>query len=211
MTEEAGAISPSRLRGTCAQDRLDTVLLDQVTRRGVEVRYGTELLALHQHPDHVTGTLRGPAGEVTVEAGYVVAADGADSTVRRLLGIPVSGPGPLGDELVNILFEADLAPLLGDRRFALCQITHPDAPGLVVAIDGECRWCSTPAPPRPTPAPRSAARWSAPRWATPTSTSRSSARSAGARSRGSPTASGTAGCSWPVTPRTRSRRSARSA
>ncbi|WP_074309758.1 FAD-dependent oxidoreductase [Singulisphaera sp. GP187] len=140
MTEEAGAISPSRLRGTCAQDRLDTVLLDQVTRRGVEVRYGTELLALHQAPDHVTGTLRGPAGEGKVEARYVVAADGAGSTVRRLLGIPVSGPGPLGDELANILFEADLAPLLGDRRFALCQITHPDAPGLVVAIDGERRW-----------------------------------------------------------------------
>ena len=140
MTDEASAISPSRLRGTCAQDRLDTVLLDQVTRRGVEVRYGTELIALHQNPDHVTGTLRGPAGETTVETRYLVATDGAGSTVRRLLGIRVSGPGPLGEELLNILFEADLASLLGERRFAVCQITHPDAPGLVVAIDGERRW-----------------------------------------------------------------------
>jgi 2-polyprenyl-6-methoxyphenol hydroxylase-like FAD-dependent oxidoreductase len=140
MSDENAAISPSHLRGTCAQDRLDTVLLAEATRRGAEVRYGSELVALDQHPGHVTATLRGPAGAATVEAPYVIAADGAGSTVRRLLGISMSGPGPLGEELVNILFEADLAPLLGDRRFALCQITHPDAPGLVVAIDGERRW-----------------------------------------------------------------------
>ncbi|MEW5853125.1 MAG: FAD-dependent oxidoreductase [Myxococcota bacterium] len=139
-TDENAAISPSHLRGTCAQDRLDTVLLAEATRRGSEVRYGTELVALDQHPGHVTVTLRGPAGDATVEAAYVVAADGAGSTVRRLLGIRESGPGPLGDWVLNILFEADLAPLLGDRRFALCQIAHPDAPGLVVAIDGERRW-----------------------------------------------------------------------
>jgi 2-polyprenyl-6-methoxyphenol hydroxylase-like FAD-dependent oxidoreductase len=140
MADEVEAVSPARLRGTVSQDRLDEVLIDQVVRRGADLRYGTELVALRQHQDGVTATLAGPTGRYEVAAGYVIAADGARSTTRGLLGIGLGGPGPLGSKRLNILFEADLDGLLDGRRFVLCQITHPDTPGLFVSIDGRRRW-----------------------------------------------------------------------
>jgi putative polyketide hydroxylase len=141
QADEVEALSPARLHGTVSQDRLDEVLIGEVLRRGVDLRYGTELVDLRQHAGGVTVTFTGPTGRYEVEAGYVIAADGARSTARRLLGTGLSGPGPIGDRRrMNILFEADLDALLDGRRFVLCQITHPDAPGLFVAIDGRRRW-----------------------------------------------------------------------
>jgi 2-polyprenyl-6-methoxyphenol hydroxylase-like FAD-dependent oxidoreductase len=140
MGDELAALSPARLRGTVSQDRLDGVLIDQARRRGAELRYGTELVALRQDSGGVTATLAGPTGRYDVAAGYVIAADGATSTTRRLLDIGVEGPGPVGEPVLNILFEADLTALLAGRRFVLCEITHPDAPGMVISIDGQRRW-----------------------------------------------------------------------
>ncbi|MGW1374995.1 FAD-dependent monooxygenase [Streptomyces sp. NPDC002446] len=58
-----------------------------------EVLFATELTAFSQDADAVTAQLRGADGEVrTVRAGYLVAADGGRSTVRRALGTAMSGP-----------------------------------------------------------------------------------------------------------------------
>ena len=42
--------------------------------------------------------------------------------------------GEIG-EFVNTLFTANQDPVLGDRRFALYVITHPDAAGIVIRIN----------------------------------------------------------------------------
>lgn len=110
VADPFGAVSPCRLRGTCAQDRLDSVLLTEASRRGVVVRYSTRLAAVEQDNDGVTATLDGPAGRWVVRADYLVAADGVRSGVRDALGIGTSGPGELGQPMINILFRADLRP-----------------------------------------------------------------------------------------------------
>jgi 2-polyprenyl-6-methoxyphenol hydroxylase-like FAD-dependent oxidoreductase len=76
----------------------------------------------------------------TLTADYLIAADGTHSSIRRALGIATSGPDDLGDPLTNVLFHADLGPLLGGRTFTNCTITHPQARGLLVTIDGSKEW-----------------------------------------------------------------------
>ncbi|MFI6594754.1 FAD-dependent monooxygenase [Nonomuraea sp. NPDC050536] len=134
------SFTPARIRGTCPQNRLDRVLLEAARERGARVEYGTELVAVEQDADGVTAHVRGPGGERTIRARYLVAADGVRSTVRRSLGIGVSGPGPLGPSLHNVLFEADLSALTGGVTFAMCDITGPEAPGLLMTIDAEKEW-----------------------------------------------------------------------
>jgi 2-polyprenyl-6-methoxyphenol hydroxylase-like FAD-dependent oxidoreductase len=134
------AAAPFRLRGICPQDRLDAVVAADLERRGVDLRWSTTLVSFTQDADGVDVVLDGPAGRRTLRCAYLVAADGTHSPVRTALGIPDSGPGELGHPMVNILFRADLRPYLPEATFATCTITTPDAPGLLVTIDGERDW-----------------------------------------------------------------------
>lgn len=91
------------------QPELEDVL--DVAVRGastVDVRFGAELVDLRQEADHVVVTLAD--GEV-VTARYVVGADGANSAVRTLCGIPTDDLGFRGDWLV-----VDVRPRPGAPR-----------------------------------------------------------------------------------------------
>ncbi|GGM96100.1 FAD-dependent monooxygenase [Streptomyces fuscichromogenes] len=96
-----------------SQDRLEPTLL---AAAGGEVRFGTELVALEADAEGVRAVLvdaeRG--ARTRVRARYVVAADGANSTVRELLGIATTGPGALGD-YTTVVFDADLARWCADQ------------------------------------------------------------------------------------------------
>ncbi|MFI0711993.1 FAD-dependent monooxygenase [Streptomyces inhibens] len=69
------------------------LLHERLSELGGEALFGTELTTFSQDVDGVTAQLRSADGEVrTVRAAYLVAADGGRSTVRRALGIGMSGP-----------------------------------------------------------------------------------------------------------------------
>jgi len=136
----ASALSPGRLRGTCPQDRLDSVLLTAARERGATVAYSTTLVSAEQDGTGVTAVLDGPAGRQLVRADYLVAADGGRSELRAALGIGTTGPGALGRPLLNILFRADLTPYTKGLHFANCTITTPEAPGMLVTVDAEKDW-----------------------------------------------------------------------
>ncbi|MCR2783294.1 MULTISPECIES: bifunctional 3-(3-hydroxy-phenyl)propionate/3-hydroxycinnamic acid hydroxylase [unclassified Microbacterium] len=55
----------------------------------LETRWGTSLTAISQDGDRVTATLVGPDGTAEVRASYVIGCDGANSTVRDLVGIQI--------------------------------------------------------------------------------------------------------------------------
>ena len=76
-----------------SQDRLEPVLL---AATGAETRFGVELVDLAEDLDGVSATLadRGSGEETRVRARYLLAADGANSTVRQRLGIGRAGPAP---------------------------------------------------------------------------------------------------------------------
>ncbi|MFF5209922.1 FAD-dependent oxidoreductase [Streptosporangium sp. NPDC000396] len=137
QTNAAMPYTPGVIRGLCPQNRLDTVLLPAARERGAIVEYGAELVSLEQDGEGVTAHL---SDGRTIRADYLVAADGVRSRVRSALGITTSGPGNLGEPLTNTLFHADLSELTGGRAFVNCNITHPDAPGLLMTIDNEKEW-----------------------------------------------------------------------
>ncbi|GAA0394070.1 FAD-dependent monooxygenase [Streptomyces luteireticuli] len=89
-----------------SQDRLEPVLLGAAD---TPVRFGTELVGLTEEADGVVALLadRRSHEETRVRARYVIAADGADSTVRRRLGIGTDGPGPMGG-FTTVVFDAGL-------------------------------------------------------------------------------------------------------
>jgi 3-(3-hydroxy-phenyl)propionate hydroxylase len=58
---------------------------------GADIRFGHEVTAVSQDDDGVTVTARVQSGTVALAGRYVIAADGARSTVRRAVGIEFEG------------------------------------------------------------------------------------------------------------------------
>ncbi|MEV0027262.1 FAD-dependent monooxygenase [Streptomyces atroolivaceus] len=75
------------------QARLADVLERRARALGVDIRRGQEVTQLRQSAGSVTLRLRTTDGESTLRGSYVVAADGANSTVRTLAGIGFPGGG----------------------------------------------------------------------------------------------------------------------
>lgn len=127
---------------TTSQEVLEPILLADVRQcRMGEVRFGSELTTFVQDGSGVSATLLDhEQGEQTqVRAQHLIGADGAHSRVREVLGIPVIGMVSFGP-MMNILFRADLSHWVAGRSINLCMIQHPDAPGVLLAIDGVDRW-----------------------------------------------------------------------
>ena len=138
--EEAARHSPTAPYGV-PQDELEPLLLAHLRGyRNVRISLGTELVALRDTGHGVSAELRdGSTGRVrTHRAHYLVAADGAHSAIRPLLGIRTTGTPRLHDSL-SILFEAPLWPVVGERRYGIYPIVDPAAPGALVPAGGD-RW-----------------------------------------------------------------------
>src|SRR5918995_4639455 len=86
------------------QDRTERLLIDGLEATGGRVEWDTELVSLTSTPDGAWATVRRPGGSTeTIEAGWVVGADGASSPVRHSLGL-----GFEGDTYEQALFLADM-------------------------------------------------------------------------------------------------------
>jgi putative polyketide hydroxylase len=133
------AVSPAA-PACVPQDHIEPLLVERVRRDGGEVAFGTELTELRTGPAGVRAQLtdRRTGAVWPVRARYVVGADGTRSAVRAALGIGVEYLGTMG-EFAQVLFRADLDPVLGGRRHAIYAIEHPDASGLVLPL-GPDRW-----------------------------------------------------------------------
>jgi putative polyketide hydroxylase len=126
-------ISPERVMG-CGQDRYERVLTDLARDGGCATSFRTQLESVTQDRDGVTAVVRDlDSGESTVvRAAYLVAADGASSTTRGLLGVRRSGRGTVFNAM-SIYFRApELERLLKGRKFILCYATA--APGTMMGL-----------------------------------------------------------------------------
>jgi 2-polyprenyl-6-methoxyphenol hydroxylase-like FAD-dependent oxidoreductase len=90
------------------QNRLEKVLEDHLRGMGVVVCRGAELIGLTCDEGGVESTVSGPGGVHTVWGRYLVACDGAHSTVRKLTG--VAFPGRAGT-LVAVSADVELAAM----------------------------------------------------------------------------------------------------
>ncbi|HEY2958475.1 MAG TPA: FAD-dependent monooxygenase [Actinomycetota bacterium] len=133
--EEAGDASPAAF-APIDQDKLEVLLRDKATELGADVRFATELVSFQQDDDGITAVLRDrrDGAERTVRAGYLIAADGANSPIRERLGIGTDGPGVLFNT-VTTMIEADLRPALGGRRVSIAYLQQPRPFTILMAHD----------------------------------------------------------------------------
>ncbi len=120
----------------CSQNLLEPILLDRARREAsARVVQGAECVALDQDADRVRARVRTSDGsEQTIEAAWMIAADGAGSPMRRLLEIPMLGDSPRA-RFFMVHFEADLRPWIEKRSGPLFWIMNPEAPGTLIVHD----------------------------------------------------------------------------
>ncbi|RST04266.1 hypothetical protein EF910_17050 [Streptomyces sp. WAC07149] len=73
------------------QDQLEAVLEDRLAELGGQVLREHRLTGLRQDPDGVTVTVTAPDGDRTLRGRYLVACDGAHSSVRKIIGAAFPG------------------------------------------------------------------------------------------------------------------------
>jgi putative polyketide hydroxylase len=144
-----GRATPKNMAATpvrnclCAQDDLEPVIRRFAEEAGgpQALRFNTELTSFSQGPDGVTGTLtdRTSGAETPFKARYLIAAEGAQSRVRRALGVKMLGEEKVYDS-VNILFRAELTQWVEHRPAALYFVEQDDLRATFLTINGTDRW-----------------------------------------------------------------------
>lgn len=129
-----------------SQDLTEAILRDAAGATGiVDLRFGhqvTDILSgSREHDTEAAVAVRVNAtGDTYTLAGEaLVAADGADSTVRCQLGIALNGEQGI-HHFVNCYFRADIEHHVGDRRGVVFFVANPDAAGLLQPLDARGRW-----------------------------------------------------------------------
>ena len=125
INEGVEDISPAA-RLFVTQIGLEPVLLRAAERLGARVEHASEAISAEQDGEGVTVVVRPRDGgpERTVQAQYLIAADGAHSPIRERLGIPVLGHGSFSDS-ITIYFKADVRRLMGDRNLSVIYVFGP--------------------------------------------------------------------------------------
>jgi 2-polyprenyl-6-methoxyphenol hydroxylase-like FAD-dependent oxidoreductase len=139
--ERQATDSPTTSAG-CTQDRLERILLEAAHSYGVgELRFCQELTELSQEGDTVSATVldRTSGDEARVRANWVIAADGAQSPVRSILGIRMLGPGVLFHKM-GIYFRADLREIGASRPAFGYMVSPPEGSGPIAAINLADLW-----------------------------------------------------------------------
>ncbi len=135
----AGDPSPSNFL-FLPQVLLEPVLADLARDRGGDLRFGVELTEFHDDGDSVAATLRDADGaSTTLRADYLIAADGAGSTVRRALGIG-GWELPPTQHLINVFARTDLTGILRGQSFSQCEINGERVRGLVLSKNNTDEW-----------------------------------------------------------------------
>jgi len=117
------------------QDRVERILRDRATELGAQIRFGTELLDVTDHGDHIQARLRDRNGaRHDLTARYLIAADGAGSPIRTRLGIPLDRQDESYD-LISLLVDADLRPATAGRTVHMAFLEQPGPRTFLMALD----------------------------------------------------------------------------
>lgn len=137
--DRARRLAASPTTGTsCAQDLVEPILAAKAAAGPGTLRFGCELVGLRLQEDGVVATVASGGQREEIRASWLVGCDGASSTTRRLLDIPMEGPDALA-RVVGIYFHAELAPFTGERPGLLYWTIDAEAPGTFINM-GDDRW-----------------------------------------------------------------------
>jgi putative polyketide hydroxylase len=138
---EAALASPTR-PAWVAQDHHEPIMLEHLrSLPSASIRLGCQLLRVTQDDSGVRAAVADAGTEAAegISASYLIAADGAHSTVREQLGIAMAGPDDLAD-YERVEFTAPLWQLAGEHRYGLYVITRPGAAGVLAPRGPGDRW-----------------------------------------------------------------------
>jgi len=109
--------------------------------KGITVLNETAYESFEQHDGGVIVHTRGPAGDVRIEAKYLIGCDGGRSTIRKSIGAQLVGDAELGRTRTTLVRAPGLRALFGDRRPAWMNwVSSSKVRGNVIAIDGREIW-----------------------------------------------------------------------
>lgn len=119
------ACSPVGIRRVMTQRELQRIALDELRRRGGQVRFDAELLDFIADAKavHTRMVDTGSGREYRIAGDYLVGADGAHSRVRSLLGIDMPDR-KVAARLNTAFFRADLGRLLPESTTHACFIRN---------------------------------------------------------------------------------------
>jgi len=118
------------------QDEVGRIAMEHAQRRGVDVRFGARLVALDQDANGVTATVETVEGMHALRAGWVIGADGARSTVRKLIGVEFAGHS-WPNRFVATNVYADCEALgYGDGNF----VCDPVYSAVIARLDAKGLW-----------------------------------------------------------------------
>jgi putative polyketide hydroxylase len=137
LVEHLDEISPEPFGWYCPQSRLEPLLRSVAKQRGVDVRYGTELLGFTQDETGVTARLTDRATDSgsDVRADYLIAADGAHSRIRDTLVIPTRGLGELPESQIFVYFRANWGKLIKGYEADAILIVNEKVRGMFLITD----------------------------------------------------------------------------
>ncbi|TPW25740.1 FAD-dependent monooxygenase [Pararhizobium mangrovi] len=138
-SDRSAALSPCT-GAAIAQDELEPILRAAAIEAGAQLSLGVELTDLTQDEDRATATVRHRDDGIqeTIEADWVIACDGADSTIREGLGIARSGVGHLRT-VRSVLFRCPDADVVLDRGAQQFEIEQPGFKAFLTTY-GDGRW-----------------------------------------------------------------------
>ncbi len=112
------------------QQYIEQFLVEAIERQPlIDLRWGSKVTALAQDEDGATLTVDTPEGEYALRTGWVVAADGGRSALRRLLGLRLEGRAYAGNFVI-----ADIKAALGLPTQRLCYFDPDWNPGNNVLV-----------------------------------------------------------------------------
>lgn len=125
----------------CTQDISEQIIYKNLIQQHSDLRFYHQMISFEQNEDtvEVWAEDRETGDQYKINASYMIATDGANSSVRKQLNIPVTGSGSLTD-LLNIYFEADLTQFVKGREFSQLLIETPEITGFLLAINNKDRW-----------------------------------------------------------------------
>ncbi len=121
LLPEAGHRMPAFIN--LQQYYVEEFLLRRASEAGVDIRWQEKVTKVEPHDDHVRLRVETPAGEYSLEAEWLIAADGARSLARRELGLAFEGQ-TFDDRflIADVVMQADFPP---ERRFWFDPPFHP--------------------------------------------------------------------------------------
>jgi 2-polyprenyl-6-methoxyphenol hydroxylase-like FAD-dependent oxidoreductase len=128
-------------RMNLAQPRFEQFLVEAIREQPlISLLEGAEWRNFEEMPDgSVTSSVEGPDGAVEFHSRYLVGADGANSRVRAVAGIAMTGEENV-QPCLTISFTADWRPLLEGRPSMFYWALGAKLPGVFLAYDMSSTW-----------------------------------------------------------------------